>query len=111
MITKLEFGITKNPKNNQQDLVFKDFKKISSSAKVFDKNIPIDQNFNFKLSKPLQNNAWLDIFYDKTNNLKNFRYNDNNIALFKSKRLSKYKINEKILFVGNKLILNDTKGM
>ena len=40
----------------------------------------------------------------------NFSYKNLNRVIFKSKKLSQYKVNEKILFDGENIIINDEKG-
>ena len=50
------------------------------------------------------------MFYDKTNNIKNFTYNELNQLTFKTKKLSKYNINNLLLFENNNVIFSDQKG-
>ena len=94
-------------KNND---TFKDFKALSTSNKSFNKVIPLDKNYQFKLNKPTNNFEWTDIYYDKSNNFNNFQYSNNNKNIFKSKKLSKYKISDYVLFEKNNLITSDEKG-
>ena len=61
-------------------------------------------------SNSISNSEWKDIFYDQTNNLKNFKYNDLNQLKFKSKKLSKYELNKSILFEEKNLITSNQKG-
>ena len=51
-----------------------------------------------------------DFFYGKNNNIKNLKYSNKNKLDFKSKKLTKHKINKYLLFENNNLILNDRKG-
>lgn len=106
-------GIWKNANidnDKKKNIIFKDFKKLSTTNKIFDEIIPINSDFIFKISGPLKNQSWTDIFYDKSNNTKNFSYSNLNNTILKSKKLSKYKINQNILFESKNLILNDQKG-
>ena len=107
-------GIWKNDntvtKNNKNDNVFKEFVKISTSEEIFNEIIDLNENFNFRLPSPIKNFQWKDIYYDQTNNYKNFKYNNLNQTVFKSKKLTKYSINNFILFEKNNLILSDHKG-
>ena len=48
--------------------------------------------------------------FNKHNNIKNLKYENSNKIIFKSKRLTKHKINSKILFEDDNLILNDEQG-
>ena len=105
-------GIWKNVNEvSEKDVgIFNEFEKLSSSNETFNEIIPIKKNFRFKLDKITNNYAWNDIFYNATNNFNNYRYNNSNQLLFKSKKLTKYQINNYILFDKNNIILNDQKG-
>ena len=105
-------NIWKNSNNtaSKKENLFKDFKDLSTSDKLFNKNIIINEDFKFKFPQPTFNNTWQDIFYSESNNLKNFKYDGLNNVLFKSKKLSKFKINNYILFNKDILILTDEKG-
>ena len=106
-------GIWKNensPTKYENDKIFKDFKNVSSSAETFKKIIPIDNKFIFKIDNPYQNKSWTDIFYGKNNNFKNFKYDNLNKVFLKSKKLSKYKSSDYILFSDDNLIFSDERG-
>ena len=106
-------GIWKNENsfsNNEDNNVFKDFKKISSSREPYSENISIKPEFVFKLEEPKQNNSWSDFFYNKNNHFKNLKYTELNQVFLKTKKLSKYTANQYLLFKNNDLILNDQKG-
>ena len=90
--------------------VFNEFEKLTSSDEIFNKIVPIKNNFRFKLDSITNNYAWNDIFYNATNNFTNYKYNNSNQLLFKSKKLTKYQINNYLLFDKNNIILNDHKG-
>jgi outer membrane protein assembly factor BamB len=104
-IWKNENVISKDDENQ-----FKDFRTLYSPKESFDKIIPLDKNYSFKLIKPVSNFNWKDIFFDKTNNLINLKYKDLNKIIFKSKKLTKYKSSSYILFEKNNLLINDEKG-
>ncbi len=89
---------------------FKDFKTLYTKQKSFDTIIDPPSNLNIKLDKKIINQKWTDEFYKENNNLDNFSYKNKNELVFKSKKLSKYNLNEKILFDEENLILNDDKG-
>ena len=105
-------GIWKNESDKFKDenTLFADFKTLSTEDSAFDKIIPLDKNFKFKVSNQKNNFEWKDIFYSSTNNLENLKYNNINKLIYKSKKLSKYKINEDFLFEKNNVILSDVKG-
>ena len=74
-------GIWKNENsisNDEDNNVFKDFKKISSSTERYSENISIKPEFVFKLEKPKKNNSWPDFFYNKNNNFRNLKYTELN---------------------------------
>ena len=106
-------GIWKNENsisNDEDNNVFKDFKKISSSTERYSENISIKPEFVFKLEKPKKNNSWPDFFYNKNNNFRNLKYTELNKVFLKTKKLSKSATNQYLLFENNNLILNDQKG-
>ena len=106
-------GIWKNEgtvEKDENEIIFKDFKKISSSNQTFNEIITINPAFNFIIEKSFQNRSWNDFFYGKNNNIKNLKYSNKNKLDFKSKKLTKHKINKYLLFENNNLILNDRKG-
>jgi outer membrane protein assembly factor BamB len=104
-------GIWESDKNlSKKKDIFKEFKTIYTETETFDKIIPLDKNFRFKTSGPIKNYEWKDIFYDKKNNTKNFNYTNLNNLIFKSKKLSRNKIDKYILFENNNILFTDIKG-
>jgi outer membrane protein assembly factor BamB len=105
-------GIWKNENliTNKKDNLFKDFEKLSITDEVFDKIIPINTNFKFKITPEINNLYWRDIFYNKNNNSDNFSYTNLNKLILRTKKISKHEINEYILYDDNYLLLNDSKG-
>ncbi len=99
-----------NKKQTSKNDVFKDFKTINSRNTSFDKEMPIDKNFKFILFDKIKNEKWSDIFYDKSNNTKNFSYNDLDKVSLKTKKITKFDIGQFILFQNNHVILNDENG-
>ena len=94
----------------KEDNKFEEFKTLTSSNRSFNKIVNLDKNFKFKLTNPVNNFEWNEIFYNDSNNTKNFKYTELNKINLKSKKLTKYKINKFLLFEENNLILNDEKG-
>jgi len=106
-------GIWKNKNSSlisKQENRFKDFKRLYTQKESFDDIIEPSEDLNISLSKTKVNLKWLDEFYKDSNNFDNFSYKNLNRLIFKSKKLSKYKVNEKILFDGENIIINDEKG-
>ncbi len=95
---------------NKEKDVFKEFKKISPSIKPFEEIIPIAKNFEFKLSKTKDITKWNDPFYSNGNNLENFSYNNFDNSILTSKKLTRYKSSNILLYEENNLITNDSKG-
>ncbi len=95
-------------KKNKNEL--SDFKKIYTEQKLFNEIIPPENNLQVSLENIKENLTWNDEFYQGSNNLENFDYEDFNKIAFKSKRISKYKIGKKILFDGENAIFTDNKG-
>ena len=104
-------GIWKgNETDKSQKKLFENFEKLSSSDTTFDQIIEINKNFKFQLSNQVTAKKWTDIFYDETNNFENFSYKNVNNNIFKSKKVSRNKLNDSLLFENDFLILNDQKG-
>jgi outer membrane protein assembly factor BamB len=106
-------GIWNNENNiskNNEEKVFKDFKKIISSKKTFNKVLPIDKKFEFDINKPFQNKSWLDIFYNRNNKGENFKFSNIKQTTFKTKKLSRSQVNSFIFYDKDNLIFSDQKG-
>ena len=105
-------GIWKNENLTQsaKDGPLNDFKKISSSKNIFDTIINLDKKFIFNLSDIITNDHWKDSFYSESNNFDNFKYNNNNQIILKSKKITKYESNKQLLYYKNNIILNDRRG-
>ena len=106
-------GIWKNENNvnlKKDKKIFKDFKEINTSSKKFNETVQLKKNFKFNLERPISNNSWNDIFYNKYNNLKNFNLKNSNQISFKSKKLTRHKVNPNTLFENNNFILSDNNG-
>ena len=105
-------GIWKNSNTvfEKEEGVFKEFETLSTSNKIFDKIINIDNKFKFVVPNPIINSNWSDIYYNETNNLNNFKYNDLGKLIFRSKKVSKSKTDHLLLFTNNNIITSDQKG-
>ena len=90
-------GIWKNSneisKKNKNEL--SDFKKIYTEQKLFSEIIYPKKNTQVSLDNIKENITWNDEFYQGSNNLENFNYEEFNKIVFKSKKLSKYQIGKK----------------
>ncbi len=89
---------------------FDGFEKLSTKGEIFDKVIPISSELKINFLKPEIINTWNDIFFSKSNNSKNFSFGEKNKINFKSKKVTKNKINEYVLFNDNNVITSDEKG-
>ena len=90
-------GIWKSESGSFQkdDRAFKDFKKIQSSNKPYNEIKKLDSNFNFLVEKSFKTKKWNDIYYESTNNFKNFSYFDQGEQVLKAK-LSKYETSKNV---------------
>tara|TARA_B100001059_G_scaffold235983_1_gene284044 strand:+ start:3312 stop:4640 length:1329 start_codon:yes stop_codon:yes gene_type:complete len=106
-------GIWKN-QNSVEDIkkkdIFNEFVSISLNEKYFDDIIPINKDFTFKTTEPSNNLKWNDIFFNEHNGDKNFKYESQNKLIFKSKKITKYKINDYPLYDNENIIVSDKKG-
>ena len=89
---------------------FADFEKLYTTEKSFDSIIAPDNNLKIRIDPIKSNLRWLDEYYQDTNNLDNLSYKNLNQLIFKSKRLSRHKINNKIFFEDSHVIITDDKG-
>ena len=99
-----------NEKNLQVEDRFKDFKTLYTDTKPFNSKIKPPKNLQINLDPTVSINKWSEKYYRKSNNLDNFKYNDKNNLIFKSKKLSRFKIKDRILFYENNVISNDIRG-
>lgn len=98
----------KSEKN--KNLATKDFESFNFTQKTFYEIVPYDEKTNLKIQKPIKNINWIDIFYNKNNNFDNFAFDDTKNTATKSKKLSKYKVKDLILFENKNLIINNSNG-
>ncbi len=104
-------GIWENEKTStKKNNVFKDFKPINISNKSFQKIIPIKKDFKFTKINAIDNYSWKDIYFDQSNNLLNFSFNENYKLIFQSKKITKYEVDKNLLFENNNVLLTDKKG-
>ncbi len=89
---------------------YKDFKKLYSDKEFFNEIINPPNNLKVSLSNIKKNKNWNDEFYQESNNFYNFNYKNLNELIFKSKKVSRYNLNDKFLFYEKNIFLNDDKG-
>ncbi|RPG94226.1 MAG: hypothetical protein CBE13_003045 [Candidatus Pelagibacter sp. TMED253] len=94
----------------KNDKRFKDFDTLYTEEKSFRKIISPDKSLKISFDPIKTVLKWPDEFYKNSNNLDNFSYKNLNEIIFKSKKLSKYKIKDKLLFDGENIIAVDSKG-
>ena len=105
-------GIWKNENNigKSENVIFKDFKEVVTSDSTFEKEIILNKNLKIFLSKPEVNVDWKDYFFNYNNNSINYKYNNSNEIILKSKRLSRHNVNKNIFLENKNLLLNDENG-
>ncbi len=103
--------INKNEYENNENIdVLKDFKKIYSTGESYNQTKPLNKEFIFKIDSPYSNKSWNDILYNKNNKFINFKYNDLNQNIFKSKKLTSHSPSRYILIHNKNLFINDDRG-
>ena len=90
--------------------VFDEFKKLNSANDNFNKIVLLDKNFKFKLTEATENEKWTDIFFNENNNLNNFKFNNEYKVKYKSRKISKYEINQNLLYENDNFITSDSNG-
>ncbi len=106
-------GIWKNnnlAESDKKNDRFADFEKLYTSEKTFDSIILPKKSLKIVANPVISNLKWLDEYYNDSNNLDNFSYKNLNQLIFKSKKLSKNKVNNKFFFQDNHAIISDDKG-
>ena len=105
-------GIWKNENTVQKKdtSIFKEFETLSLTKETFNKTVPLNKNFRFKIPIKIITNEWPDIFYNQSNNYQNFTYSNLNQIVYKSKKKIKNQINPFILYENDNVISSDQKG-
>ena len=104
-------GIWKNENiPSVQEESLSEFKTLSSTKEVFNEIIQLEKNTKIIISKKKKISSWNDTFYDKSNNFENFKYNESNKLIFKSKKISKYPTSNYLLFEQDKVIVSNING-
>ncbi len=89
---------------------FEDFETLNIKEKSFNKIILPNKNLDLLLDPIKATSKWSDEFYQGSNNFDNFEYENLNEIIFKSKKLSRHQVKDKILFDGRNIIASDIKG-
>ncbi len=96
-----------NLKNQQR---FKDFETLNTKTKSFNSIINLKDNQEIVID-PIQSNfKWADEYYNSSNNLINFNYKNLNETIFKSNKLSRHKIKDRLLYNNQNVIITDVRG-
>ena len=105
-------GIWKNSNeaNLKKEERFKDFETLYAKTKSFNALIDFNNNLEIILDPTKLNLKWTDEYYNSSNNLANFSYKNLNELIFKSRRLSRYKTKDRLLYDNQKVIVTDDKG-
>jgi len=89
---------------------YKDFKKLYSDKESFKEIINHPKNLKVLLSAAKSKYSWNDEFYQESDNFYNFNYKNLNELTFRSKKISRYNLNDKFLFYKKNILLNDDRG-
>ena len=95
----------------KQNSTFKDFKSFSTiKEKIFQKQKPLDKNFTFNILNGKIITEWKDEFLSESNLKENFVYKNTNQNYSKSRKISRSKLNNDLLYENNIAIFTDIKG-
>ena len=108
--TKSGIWKSDNVNTKKKDDIFKDFENVSISDNIFDKIILLKNSNKIKISPAINNLKWQDIYFSDENNLKNFKFSNLKKINFKSKKLTREKVNNYLIFENDNLIIADEKG-
>ena len=90
--------------------LYSDFKTLSLETETFNQIKQNKKKFNIPSNKQKTVTEWKDIYYNGSNNFDNFIYNDINKLRFRSKKISKHKLNNYIISENDNLVTSDEKG-
>ena len=96
--------------NSSKDDKFKEFETIYTKTKSFNSIIQPENDLEIILDPVQLNLKWTDEYYRNSNNLENFNFKNLNESIFKSRKLSKHKIKDRVLYNNQKIIATDDKG-
>ena len=105
-------GIWKNENQivDKKDDKFKEFETLYTKTKLFNSLIQPRKNLKIILDPIKLNLKWSDEYYKDSNNLENFSYKNSYELIFKSKKLTRHEIKNKILYKDQTVIISDIKG-
>ena len=104
-------GIWKNENMPPEiDEKFDQLESVVTVAPNFEKIIKVKEDYKFRLSKKVLNKNWSDIYYNSSNNYKNFEYKNANEIFLKSRKISRNQLNKNILFENGFIISSDNQG-
>jgi len=83
---------------------------ILAKEKSFDQEVDVPSNFIFQLELPLKINNWTERYGSKTNNISNYSYDEQELAVSRSFKLSKLSKDKNFIFHNENLISHDHKG-
>ena len=98
-------------KNNAEKLKKNKYQKIFGRKDVFNKEINNNKNFIFKSKKIINNDQWIDNFFNNQNNFSNLNYINKKKIILRTSRISKNKINSNFLYKNGNIIFSDSKGI
>ena len=96
--------------NSSKDDKFREFETIYTKTKSFNSIIQPENDLEIILDPVQLNLKWTDEYYRNSNNLENFNFKNLNESIFKSRKLSKHKIKDRVLYNNQKIIATDDKG-
>ena len=96
--------------NSSKEDRFKGFETLYTKTKSFDSIIQPENDLEIILDPVQLNLKWTDEYYRNSNNLENFNFKNLNESIFKSRKLSKHKIKDRVLYNNQKIIATDDKG-
>lgn len=100
-----------NIKQTKQIERFEDFETIFTDQQTFNSIIKAPNNLEISIEAIIKNKKWLDEYYQNSNNTKNFSYKNIQNIVFKSKKIIKTEVKDKILFDKGNLITINKRGL
>lgn len=109
--TKTGIWNSESIKVDKENDIFRGTEKfLAQEEEVFKKEIELERGTKLKVSLPISNSNWQQVYFNDENNLKNFIYNNSNQIILKSKKLTRHQLNYFPIFYKGNVFVSDQKG-
>ena len=109
--TKTGIWNSESIKVDKENDIFRGTEKfLAQEEEVFKNEIELEKGTKLKVSLPINNSNWQQIYFNDENNFENFIYNNSNQIILKSKKLTRHQLNYFPIFYKRNVFVSDQKG-